>query len=160
MDGHELAVPDSAATQSQAKEIRRKAMDLLARREHGTAELRQKLIAKGYAPTAVDQQLQRLAQENLLSDQRFVESYVNFRSKKGFGPLRIRQELREKGLDSALIDEYLDNDELWRNMAAEVREKRFGAAVPRDYKEVARQMRFLQYRGFHNEQLRELFDTD
>ena len=153
-------MPESAATESQAKEIRRKAMDLLARREHGMSELRQKLISKGYAQSDVDAQLQRLTQENLLSDRRFVESYVNFRSKKGFGPLRIRQELKGKGLDSALIDEYLDNDELWRNIAAEVREKRFGAAVPRDYKEVARQMRFLQYRGFNNEQLRELFDTD
>lgn len=151
----ELVLPDT-----RPKEIRRKAMDLLARREHGVAELRGKLLSKGYAPAVVDEQLRLLERENLLSDRRFAESYVNFRSKKGFGPLRIRQELKEKGLDGALIDEFLDNDEYWKNIAREVREKRFGAAVPHGYKEVARQMRFLQYRGFENRQLRHLFETE
>ncbi|KPJ90268.1 MAG: hypothetical protein AMJ53_14185 [Gammaproteobacteria bacterium SG8_11] len=149
----ELALPDT-----QSKEIRRKAMDLLARREHGQEELRRKLLAKGYAQQAVDELLEKLVQENLLSDQRFTESYVNFRSKKGFGPLRIAQELKEKGISSALLQKYLDDGAYWLDMAKEVREKRFGADLPKDYKDKAKQMRFLQYRGFGHEQIRHLFD--
>ena len=149
----ELALPDT-----QSKEIRRKAMDLLARREHGQEELRRKLLAKGYAQQAVDELLEKLVQENLLSDQRFTESYVNFRSKKGFGPLRIAQELKEKGISSALLQKYLDDGAYWLDMANEVREKRFGADLPKDYKDKAKQMRFLQYRGFGHEQIRHLFD--
>jgi regulatory protein len=151
----ELSFPDT-----QNKDIRRKAMDLLARREHSVAELRRKLLAKGYAQLAVDEQLRLLEQENLLSDQRFAESYVNFRSKKGFGPVRIRLELKEKGVNATLIEEYLDNNDYWRNIAKEVREKRFGTTLPKDYKDIAKQMRFLQYRGFSNEQLRHLFDRE
>ena len=151
----ELALPDT-----QPKEVRRKAMDLLARREHSVAELRRKLLAKGYAQSTVDEQLQKLEQENLLSDQRFTESYTNYRSKKGFGPLRIAQELKEKGVTSALVEEYLDKKDDWQNIAKEVREKRFGVAVPKDYKEKARQLRFMQYRGFTQEQLRFLFDAE
>lgn len=151
----ELSFPDT-----QNKDIRRKAMDLLARREHSVAELRRKLLAKGYAQPAVDEQLGLLEQESLLSDQRFAESYVNFRSKKGFGPVRIRQELKEKGVDATLIEEYLDNNDCWRNIAKEVREKRFGTTLPKDYKDIAKQMRFLQYRGFSNEQVRHLFDDE
>jgi regulatory protein len=135
-------------------------MDLLARREHSVAELRHKLLARGYVQPAVDEQLHLLEQENLLSDQRFAESYVNFRSKKGFGPVRIRHELKEKGVNVALIEEYLDNNDYWRNIAKEVREKRFGATLPKDYKDIAKQMRFLQYRGFSNEQLRHLFNSE
>jgi regulatory protein len=151
----ELALPDT-----ENKEIRRKAMDLLARREHSVAELRRKLLNKGYSEQAVDEQLRRLEQENLLSDQRFAEAYVNFRSKKGFGPMRIQQELKQKGIDVALAEQYLDNNDYWRNIAKEVREKRFGTILPKDYKDIAKQMRFLQYRGFSNEQLRHLFDSE
>jgi regulatory protein len=151
----ELTLPDT-----QDKEVRRKAMDLLARREHSVAELRRKLLAKGYTQPMVDEQLQKLEQENLLSDRRFTEAYVNFRSKKGFGPLRIEQELKEKGINTALQQEYLDNKNYWRSMAKEVREKRFGGTVPKDYKDKAKQMRFLQYRGFGHEQLLDVFDDE
>jgi regulatory protein len=154
----ELALPENEDKQD--KLIRRKAMDLLARREHSVAELRRKLLAKGYAQSAVEEQLQKLEQETLLSDQRFTESYVNFRSKKGFGPLRIQQELKEKGISAALMEEHLDNNDYWRNIAKEVREKRFGTTMPKEYKDKARQMRFLQYRGFSSEQLRFLFDSE
>lgn len=148
---------DPVLPDTQARDIRRKAMDLLARREHSAAELRSKLLAKGYSRPAVEEQLYLLEQENLLSDRRFAESYVNFRSKKGFGPLRIEQELKQKGVTAELIEECLDNDDYWQNIAIEVRQKRFGAAMPSDYKDIAKQMRFLQYRGFSGDQLRRLF---
>lgn len=135
-------------------------MDYLARREHCAAELRRKLCAKGYEQQIVEQQLLKLTQENLLSDQRFAESYVNYRSKKGFGPLRIKQELKEKGLAEDVIEHILEGYEGWQELADEVRVKRFGKSLPKDYKEKARQMRFLQYRGFANEQLRRLFDME
>ena len=74
--------------------------------------------------------------------------------------MRIQQELKQKGVSAELIEQYLDNNDYWRNIAKEVREKRFGATLPKDYKDIAKQMRFLQYRGFSNEQLRHLFDSE
>ena len=38
----------------------------------------------------------------------------------------------------------------------QVREKKFGADLPGEYAERAKQMRFLQYRGFVPENIREL----
>jgi regulatory protein len=39
-------------------------------------------------------------------------------------------------------------------VAREARRKRFGSAGPADFRERARQGRFLQYRGFSSEQIR------
>jgi regulatory protein len=136
------------------------AMNLLARREHSATELTRKLRSKGYVGETVEQVIAQLQQENLLSDARFAENYVRYRRAKGFGPLRIQQELKERGVDEALIDANLEKDsEVWLQRAAEVREKRFGGKKPQDYKEKAKQLRFLQYRGFANEQLTQLFDA-
>jgi regulatory protein len=77
---------------------------------------------------------------------------------KGYGPVRLRQELRERGIEDAMIDISIENlDVDWIQSLSEVRNKKFGAKMPRDYKEQARESRFLQYRGFTSEQIRELY---
>ncbi|MDH3859297.1 MAG: recombination regulator RecX, partial [Gammaproteobacteria bacterium] len=82
--------------------IRKTAMDLLARREHSEHELRQKLKARGHDADAIDEVLQGLKQDHLLSDARFTEAYVSHRFNAGVGPLKIRYELRQKGIADAL----------------------------------------------------------
>ena len=130
-------------------------MDLLARREHGTAELRGKLLARGYDPAEIDPALETLSHEGLLSDERFVEAFVHGRIERGQGPVRIRAELRQRGVSEALIEAVLDErDPAWLERAETVRRRKFGAEPPADYREQARQGRFLQYRGFTAEQTR------
>ncbi|MDJ0877705.1 MAG: regulatory protein RecX [Halieaceae bacterium] len=137
-----------------ANDIRLQAMNLLSRREH----LRQELMLKLGKRFGVDagaeiaDVLDDLAAENLLSDLRFTESYIRQRVGKGYGPDRIRQELRNKGVDTEQIELALDEAEVdWVQRAAEVRLKKFGATPPSDFKEKARQLRFLNYRGFSGE---------
>jgi SOS response regulatory protein OraA/RecX len=67
-------------------------------------ELARKLRARGYAADAIDAVLDQLERDDLLSESRLVEHYVAERLHKGFGPVRIRFELREKGLSDARID--------------------------------------------------------
>ncbi len=136
-------------------EARKKAMDLLARREHGRAELEQKLVAAGFdAEVAVDA-LQRLADEGLQSDRRFVEAFVQSRINQGKGPLRIHADLGQRGIAAGLIDEVLEEaGEDWIALARDARLKKFGRSQPAGFKEKARQMRFLQYRGFEPDQIR------
>ncbi len=131
------------------KEARKKAMDYLARREYGQRELEQKLIAAGFeSATAIDA-VHKLAEEGLQDDRRFVESFVQSRIGQGKGPVRIRQELGERSVNAAAIDAALDAvAEDWFELAKEIRAKKFGGDLPRDFTEKARQMRFLQYRGF------------
>jgi len=136
-------------------------LQLLARREHSTLELQHKLKAREFESTTVDGVLAGLRQEGLLSDERFTETYVSSRVDRGFGPLRIRAELRERGIDDELVSRFLSTDIAdWSNHVAEVRRKRFGGGRPRDFAERARQMRFLQQRGFNLEQIKGAFNEE
>ncbi|WP_241505773.1 regulatory protein RecX [Parahaliea mediterranea] len=153
--------------------IRRAAMDLLARREHSRKELQQKLSRRfGSAALGpdleqkveqkvgqkvgqkVEQELERLQAENLQSDARYAESFARQRMLRGYGPLRLRQEMRQKGIPDAqanLALEALDVD--WFEQARAVCEKKFGAAAAADLKEKSRRQRFLQYRGFSQDHI-------
>ncbi|WP_420826469.1 regulatory protein RecX [Thiococcus pfennigii] len=128
------------------------ALRLLAARDHSRLELRRKLVARGFAPEAVEAALDRLGEEGLLSESRLAEAYVAERLAKGFGPLRVREELRRKGLADALIDPHLQHDtEQWLERLAAVHDKRYGPGRPGDRKEQARRARFLAARGFPGE---------
>lgn len=97
----------------------------------------------------IDLVLQQLVDENLQSDDRFVESFINGRKAKGHGPQRISRDLSQKRVDSMLVEKYLDEqDEQWYELALAVYRKKFGEGEPGDYKEKARRMRFMQQRGF------------
>jgi len=98
--------------------------------------------------------LDALERERLLSDERFAERYVESRIGRGFGPLRIRDELRRRGVDAALRDEACpERGRRWVEHARRVRRKRFGEALPAGFSERARQARFLTARGFSREQV-------
>ncbi|MGB5441140.1 MAG: regulatory protein RecX [Gammaproteobacteria bacterium] len=133
-------------------------MDFLARREHSEAELRRKLATRGFDADLIETTLAGLVAENLLSNTRFAEAFVHSRYQRGSGPQKIHAELRERGIDDGLIEESIAGyDQQWRERVREVREKKFGAGLPGDYKERARQMRFLQQRGFTPEQISSVF---
>jgi regulatory protein len=139
-------------------QIRQAALGRLARREHSKAELQDKLTRKGFEEQVITNVLTELEQQGLLSDERFTEAYVRYRGNLGFGPRRIEQELRERGVPDHLIAAYLDSsDSHWLDEVRQVRQKRFGAGVPSDYKDRAKQMRYLQYRGFTHEQINGAF---
>ena len=73
-------------------------MDLLARREHGRVELTRKLRKRGAPEELIEAALQRLSEEGLLSEARYLESFVAYRARAGYGPQRIREELGQRGL--------------------------------------------------------------
>jgi len=125
------------------------AIRLLARREHSTDELRRKLKRRGYGPATIEQVVTTLRSSESVSDARFAESFVRVRSERGQGPLRIRAELRERGVTDLLVDEVLTTtSEFWLERANRVRAKRFGEAAPASRGEWNRQARFLAQRGF------------
>jgi len=150
----DLFQPEEVERFSNPVEARKKAMDYLARREYGRLELEQKLAAAGFETTIASAAVAKLSGEGLQDDSRFVENFVRSRINQGKGPVRIHQELDERGLAASLVDDALEaTGEDWVELARTVRHKKFGAGVPRDFKEKARQMRFLQYRGFDSDQI-------
>ncbi|MCG6935239.1 MAG: recombination regulator RecX [Proteobacteria bacterium] len=137
--------------------VRETAMGLLANREHSTRQLQDKLLARGYSSEEVAEALQTLTRDGLLSDARFVEAFVYSRRQRGSGPLKIRAELHQRGVDDELIDAWLDErDPDWLTRAEAARCKKFGPALPVDFRDKARQARFLQYRGFSADQTRQV----
>ncbi|WEJ70956.1 recombination regulator RecX [Pseudomonas sp. PSE14] len=136
--------------------VRRVAMDLLARREHGRAELSRKLRQRGAAQELIDPALDRLAEEGLLNESRYLESYIASRARAGYGPVRIREELSQRGLPRGEIDSALSESDVdWSENLREVWRRKF-ARLPQDARERAQQGRFLSYRGYPMEAISRL----
>lgn len=141
-----------------AQSLRERAMNFLSRREHSVHELTIKLIKAEFEYDDIDNVITRLTEQDLQSDQRFAENYTRYRSNRGFGSQKIRQELKERGVAVELINDALEQQDIdWFTLALTVRCKRFGEQMPDDFKERAKQQRFLQYRGFTHEQISESF---
>jgi regulatory protein len=148
-----------------AKQIEARAVYLLAMREHGAKELKQKLLQKfpetsellsqysaesGFVNQLVTEVIQLCQTNNWQSDERYLEQTVSSLAEKGQGPLKIQQKLQQACSDCSLISAYLDWDESdWIEIAQGVLEKKYGDYhKPIAQKEQAKRMRFLQSRGF------------
>ena len=136
-------------------------MRLLSRREHSREELRGKLGSRGFDGEAIETVLDELRARDWQSDARFAEQYAAARGGRGYGPVRIREELRLRGVDeetrSMCIDE---GDPAWRDRARRALRWRFGEAGPTDGEERARRTHFLIRRGYAAEQARRALDDD
>lgn len=149
-----LVPPGASGPHADPAAARRKAMDYLARREHAAGELADKLVRAGFLPELAAATVEQLTIDGLQSDARFVEAFVHGRIGQGKGPLRIRAELAERGIPAAVAEEAIEASGAdWFALARDVRERKFGRRLPREFTEKARQMRFLKYRGFDAEQV-------
>lgn len=136
-------------------------MRLLAAREHSRAELRRKLLARSLEPDLVEQVLDDLEAQRYLSDDRFVEQYIDSRKRKGYGPLKIRAELRDKGVDNARVGRLLDaGDPEWGVLLLKEMRRKFGDSEAGDQRDQAKRARFLEYRGFPIPLIRKLLWDD
>ena len=133
------------------------AVRLLARREHSAEELRQKLTKREFEADEIATALLELRQGDWQSDERYAEAYIRVRRLKGFGPIRVASELRERGVDELVVGRYLlaEDDIWWQTLVHEYQKKYHGSQFE-DYQEKAKRMRFLQYRGFSLDQIHEV----
>jgi regulatory protein len=131
--------------------VRDIALRYLARREYAVEELRHKLVARGADSGIVGAVINGLVEENLLSDERFTEMYVRTRIRALFGPLKIRAELRGRGVTDAMIARHMpDGDEAWFDPATEWARKKCHGEL--DYAARGKIYRSLMNRGFTHEQ--------
>jgi regulatory protein len=131
-------------------EVRDIAMRYLGRREYAVEELRRKLLQRGVDSDMADQVVTALADDDLVSDQRYSEMYVRMRVRRLFGPMKIRGELRSKGIADNLINAAMPNGEdSWFDGAMQWANKRFRGEL--DYAARAKIYRSLVNRGFSHE---------
>lgn len=129
------------------------ALRLLARREHSRVEMARKLRQRQLPADVITVVLDEYEQEGWLSDERFADVYGRQRFDLGYGPLRIRSELQQRGVSiwPQSLSSITEQD--WVAQAIRAREKKFGLQdLSGDWPEKARQARFLAQRGFTGEQ--------
>ena len=135
-------------------DLRVRALQLLTRRDYSRAELKSKLATHAESEEELDAVLVTLETERLLSDERYAAQRVVARGNR-YGNARLKQELRQKGVDDqdiqAALPEAGDETERCRAIWA----KKFGQP-PESAEARAKQMRFLQYRGFSGEAIRQV----
>ena len=103
--------------------------------------------------------LDELCSRDWLSDRRFAEQYVAARRKRGYGPLRIRGELEERGVEGAIRSACVDErDPAWREEARRALGRRFRATEALDPEERNKRARFLARRGYDSDQIRSALD--
>ena len=145
-----------------------RAIRILAMRDHSEQELRRKLAAPVMSkngPEALDVTPEELEQvvawciENrYLDDNRFVGQFIASRSRKGYGPARIRQELSQKGIarqavEQAMRECYID----WVSLARAQAQRKYGEPLPSAFAEKVKIQRFLLYRGYLMEDIQEIW---
>jgi regulatory protein len=138
------------------------ALDFLARRDRSSGELHRKLVDKGYSPATAGAVVERLCLEKLIDDRRYVDNFVSFHAARGQGPIRVRAELRQLGLEGEIVDAAVNAYPDWLAQLRTAQQKKFGTQQPSLYADRQRQARFLGYRGFTGAQIRLAlgFDTD
>ena len=136
--------------------VRDKAVELLARREHTRLELKRKLRKRELPSELIQQVLDELVANDLISEARYAEALVHSRLSRGFGPLRILAEAQDSGADEAFIQEAMDAAEPdWFAVAQAAQQQRFGRSA-QDLNERVKQSRFLAGRGFTADTVRQV----
>jgi regulatory protein len=148
-----------------------RATRILAMRDHSEAEFRRK-ITQSAARAAMrhDELVEEIPAELLeqlvawcyehswLDDVRFAQRFVISRSRKGYGPQRIRMELAQKGIGRDLAEAALGEAEIdWSAQALDAAERKFGLPLPQEWKEKAKVMRYLQAKGFFMEDIQAIY---
>lgn len=137
-----------------------KALGLLARREHSRRELKQKLERGGFAREETTAAVERLGDQGYQDDSRFAEALVRSRVGQGYGPARIRAELRSQGIGDAAVRELIESADVdWHDLAANQLRRRYGGPSA-DPAERARRAQFLLRRGFAAATVRVLTHAD
>lgn len=141
------------------KKIKSAALNYLARRDYSKLELYQKLVAKGFQSSDIQEVLEYLQAQSYQSDERFADMYIRSRIHSGDGPFKIKISLRAKGICDSLALAVFDKLAIdWFDQAKALKEKRFGESPPEDITEKVKQVRYLKNKGFYQDHINAVID--
>lgn len=154
-------------------QLLQRAVWILGQRDHGTEELREKLclaVARKslretttqfwVAEETLESVMQWCVEQGYLNDERFCQQFIQQRSRRGYGPQRISQDLQRKQIPSSIAQDALRHTDVdWQQCAQEAAEKKAGRHWPTSYPEKAKLQRYLYSRGFQSEDIRAVFEN-
>jgi regulatory protein len=130
-------------------EIKAACLRLLARREHSQHELLDKLQLKGYSKPECQAVIGLLAQDNWQNDVRYAENYARSCMQRGYGPVYIKHQLRQQGIEAIDLDSIVQQTaDSWASLLEHVYRKKYGSKPITDNSDKAKRQRFLLQRGF------------
>lgn len=139
--------------------LRRKAVELLARREYSFFELEKKLLPVAESEEKAYAALEWMTENGLQSDERFCEMYIRSKALSGYGPVRIKMELKQKGIAQAMMETSFEEQEIdWNIELSRLAEKKLSGADVSDLKTKQKCMGYLQRRGFTLDQIYKAMD--
>lgn len=161
-------MPENTPRRSDYARLLDRALRILAMRDHGEAELRRKLTAPVMSKNGpekvdisqedVDKVIEWCSENRYIDDERFARQFIASRSRKGYGPTRIRQEMGQKGLSREVSESAMRDCEIdWSELAREQAQRKFGEPLPTEFAEKVKVQRFLLYRGYLLEDIQEIW---
>ncbi|QLZ58711.1 recombination regulator RecX [Citrobacter freundii] len=159
---------DSTSRRSAYSRLLDRAVRILAMRDHSEQELRRKLAAPvmgksgpeeiDATPENYDKVIAWCIESRYLDDERFVQQFIASRSRKGYGPARVRQELGQKGISREAIERAMRECEIeWAQLARDQAIRKYGEPLPVDFAEKVKVQRFLLYRGYLMEDIQTIW---
>lgn len=149
--------PSSSTPTERRQQIEAVCLRLLARREHSQKELLDKLALRGFLRDEAIPVIQAMTEQNWQNDARYAESYVRQRIATGYGPVRVRYELQQRGIDEADMDAQAAEQGGWQNLLRDVYSRKYDDEKLLSQNEWLKRSRFLQQRGFSGEMIKRLF---
>jgi regulatory protein len=137
----------------------RRAFKLLDYRPRSEAELRSRLSRSGFSPECTEPVLEKLRSLNLLNDGTFAREWARGKAERGYGPLRVEQELRQKGIAPSLIGDVLRetfDEDRGRTRAKALLERKFRGMDLADRRILRRAAGFLERRGYRDGDITEI----
>jgi regulatory protein len=143
-----------------ADEAFKRALKFLSYRARSEAEVRSKLTRLGFPQKNILSTLARLRSLNLLNDEIFARNWAWSRAeRRGYGPLKVAGELRQKGISQQLVRQVLREtfgQQGVKERAKSLLEKKFRDQDLNDRRVLRRAADFLQRRGYHDDVIAEL----
>lgn len=136
-------------------------VNLLSRREYSEYELRCKMQEKAFDEEIINAVIAHCQQKNWQNDKRFAENYLHFRSQRGYGINRIKQELRQlKGIRTEVVNQAIAESEIdWSERALCLLNKKFpDYQSVQDHKSKQKIWRYMLSHGFNTEDFSDAFN--
>jgi regulatory protein len=152
-----MTTPSLSTAIERRQQIEAVCLRLLARREHSRRELLDKLALRGFKRDEVEPVIDEITERDWQNDERYTECYVRQRIQSGYGPIRIRYELQQRGIGEVDLDTQAEEQGGWQNLLLDVYCNKYDDEKSLSQNEWLKRSRFLQQRGFSGEMIKRLF---
>lgn len=141
--------------EQQKQKLKNYVLWLLGRQEYSRKELTQKLKMKDADDDFIEQLLSWCESLGYIDELRYCESFLRRQINKGLGQKRVLAEATNKGVDRAQLMALIEEQEIdWFELAQQTYQRKYGVGDKQlDYKEKAKRVRYMMYRGFGYEEI-------